>query len=103
MAGKGNDFGGGFVGRLHAVALQQSGERGLPAAGDLRSAEAFLHEFEGRVAERGEAAFRVTEEAGKELVGERVDTVGGGGLLADEAAAAAVDLAQVMIDGVGRR
>ncbi len=102
LAGERDDFGGGFVGLVGAVAVQQRGERGRPAAGDFRGAEAFGHEFERGVAESGEAAFGVGKEAGEELVGEGVDAVGGGGLLADEGAAAAGDLAKMMIDGVGR-
>ena len=43
------------------------------------------------------------EKAGEELVGEGVDAVGGGGLLADEGAAATGDFAQVMIGRVTGR
>jgi hypothetical protein len=102
LASERDDFGSRFVGLVPVVTSQQRGERSLSATGDLRRAEAFGHEFEGGFAEGGEATFGVAQEAGEELVGERVDAVGSGGLLADEGAAAAVDLAKMMIDGVGR-
>mgnify|MGYP000477294206 CR=1 FL=1 len=76
---------------LDAVAAEEVGEVGDFAPRDLGGAEALFHEFKGGVAERGESAFGAVEEAGKELVGESVDAVGGGGLLADEGAAAAGD------------
>jgi hypothetical protein len=73
--------------------------RGAPG----RCAEALFHEFEGGVGEWGEGAFGADEEAGKELVGEGVDAIGSGGLLAHEGAAAAGDFAEVVIGGsVGR-
>jgi hypothetical protein len=101
LAGERDDLCRRFLRLVRVVAAQQRGERGLSATGDFRRAEAFGHEFEGSFAECGEAAFGVTQEAGEELVGKRVEAVGGGGLLADEVATAAVDLAEVMIDGGG--
>jgi hypothetical protein len=87
---------------VNLVAAQEVGEMGRSAPRVFRGAEALFHEVEGGVAKESQRAFGAVEEAGKELVGEGVDAVGGGGLLAHEGAAATGDFAKVVIGGIGR-
>ena len=85
---------------VDVVAAQEIGEGAWPAAGDLGGAEALLHEGERGVGEGGQPAFGVVEKSGAELVGESVNAVRCSGFLTHEAAPAAVEFAQVMVDRV---
>jgi len=85
---------------VDAVTAQEVGQGSGFSPGDFGGTEALLHEFDRRLSELGKTTFGLVEKAGKELVCQCVDAVGGCGLLTDQVAAATGDFTQVMIGGI---